>query len=120
MPIAGWRCTSPAQGWLEFDPTPPDTREQASGIMARLSDYADAAELYWNTYILIYDSGAQLQLFRSAQDTAQTIQSRFRNRAEDWLAARPDFHAAGLRIRRRNWATAAGSGRCWVSGHSGY
>ncbi len=75
----------PDQGWLEFDPTPPDPRERPTGWMAQLAHYVDAAELYWNSYILVYDSGLQFQLFRSAQDTAQSFQTNIRNRSDQWI-----------------------------------
>jgi transglutaminase-like putative cysteine protease len=76
----------PDRGWIEFDPTPPDPRERSNGLLAQLSHYADAAEMYWNSYILIYDSNLQFQLFRSAQDSAQNFQMDFRNRADRWAS----------------------------------
>jgi len=76
----------PDRGWLEFDPTPPDPTERDTGLMAHLSHYVDAAEFYWNSYILIYDSSLQMQLFRSAQDQAQSVQARFRNESDEWMA----------------------------------
>jgi transglutaminase-like putative cysteine protease len=76
----------PGAGWLEFDPTPPDPNERPNGVLAQFSHVADAAELYWNSYILIYDSSTQLQLFRSAQDNVQVIQSEIRSKTDDWIA----------------------------------
>jgi hypothetical protein len=54
-------------------------------MMSQLSHYLDAAELYWNSYILIYDSGVQSQLFRSAQDKAQSIQVNLRITSDQWI-----------------------------------
>ncbi|PYS28418.1 MAG: hypothetical protein DMG11_12655, partial [Acidobacteria bacterium] len=48
--------------------------------------YVDAMELYWNSYIIIYDSGAQLQLFHSAQERVQNIQTDLRNKSDRWVA----------------------------------
>ena len=75
----------PGSGWIEYDPTPPDPRQRPTGLLAQLSHYVDAAELYWNSYILIYDSGLQFQLFRSAQDRAQTLQADVRTSSDRWL-----------------------------------
>jgi protein-glutamine gamma-glutamyltransferase len=76
----------PNSGWQEFDPTPPDPNEPPSGMMAQFAHYVDAAELYWNTYILIYDSNVQFQLFRNAQDKAQALRRQFRITSDEWLA----------------------------------
>jgi protein-glutamine gamma-glutamyltransferase len=76
----------PGSGWLEFDPTPPDPTLPPNGMLAQVARYVDAAELYWSSYILIYDSGLQFQLFRSAQDKAQSIQTSFRSNSHQWMA----------------------------------
>jgi protein-glutamine gamma-glutamyltransferase len=73
------------QGWFEFDPTPPDPNHRDLDLAAQISHYIDAVQLFWNSYILIYDSGAQLQLFRSAQDNVQSVQSSVRRRSDRWL-----------------------------------
>ena len=36
-------------------------------------------------YVLIYDSNSQVQLFRSAQDEVQTIQTQFRATLDKWM-----------------------------------
>ena len=58
----------PGQGWIEFDPTPPDPNRNEISMLVLFSHYLDAAELFWNAYILTYDTGTQLQLFQNAQD----------------------------------------------------
>ena len=68
----------PGRGWLEFDPTPPDPNHRELNLAMQLSHYVDAVQLFWNSYILIYDSGAQVLLFRSAQDRVQSVQSSIR------------------------------------------
>jgi hypothetical protein len=75
----------PGGGWTEFDPTPPDPNHKVRNLAAQISLYLDAMELYWNSYIIVYDSGAQLQLFRSAQEQVQTIQTDFRNKSDQWV-----------------------------------
>ena len=50
----------PGSGWMEFDPTPPDPNKTELSMLAIISHYFDAAELFWNSYILSYDSGTQL------------------------------------------------------------
>jgi protein-glutamine gamma-glutamyltransferase len=76
----------PGRGWLEFDPTPPDPNHREMDLATQMAHYLDAMELYWNSYILIYDSGTQQQLFRSAQDGVQSIQTSMQDKSETWIA----------------------------------
>jgi protein-glutamine gamma-glutamyltransferase len=81
----------PDRGWLEFDPTPPDPNHREVDLAMQLSHYIDAMQLFWNSYILIYDSGAQLQLFRSAQDRVQAIQYSMRQKSDQWMTRSMTF-----------------------------
>ena len=75
----------PGRGWLEFDPTPPDPNRGDIGLAVLISHYIDAAELFWNSYVLTYDSDTQLQLFRSAQERVQAAQRSLRRRSDRWV-----------------------------------
>jgi len=74
----------PERGWVEYDPTPPDLRLADTGMTAQLSHYVDAMELVWSTYILVYDTDSQSQLFRSAEDRVQSLQADFRDGSDSW------------------------------------
>jgi len=74
----------PGHGWMEFDPTPTDLNKDIS-LSMQLGHYVDAMEMLWNSYILVYDSSAQLQLFRSAQDRVQSAQTGIRNGSDQWM-----------------------------------
>ncbi len=76
---------APGRGWMEFDPTPPSADQQEMSLARQISQYADAMELFWNSYIIVYDSGAQMQLFRSAQDRAQSVQAAMREKSDRWV-----------------------------------
>jgi protein-glutamine gamma-glutamyltransferase len=75
----------PGRGWLEFDPTPPDPNQGDMTLSMQLSHYVDAMQQMWNSYIIVYDTSAQLQLFRSAQDSVQSAQASVRDQSERWL-----------------------------------
>jgi hypothetical protein len=77
----------PDRGWIEFDPTPPDPRHQEMSLALQISQYIDAVELFWNSYVIVYDTGAQLQLFRSAQERVQSMQADMRDKSEKWVVA---------------------------------
>jgi hypothetical protein len=76
----------PGNGWIEFDPTPPDPNHHDISLALQLSQYVDAGELFWNSYVLVYDTGAQMQLFRSAQDGIQSLQNTLREKSDKWTA----------------------------------
>jgi len=75
----------PGHGWMEFDPTPPDPNQPDVNLAMQFSHYIDAMQMFWNSYVIVYDSGAQLQLFRSAQDRLESVQASFRKNSDRWL-----------------------------------
>jgi transglutaminase-like putative cysteine protease len=81
----------PGRGWTEFDATPPDMRPADTGITAQIAHYVDAMELVWSSYILVYDTDSQSQLFRSAQDEFQVLQSDFKSSAGKWALQTKKF-----------------------------
>jgi transglutaminase-like putative cysteine protease len=81
----------PGRGWMEFDPTPPDPNHREVNLAMQLSHYIDAMELFWNSYIIVYDSGAQLQLFRNAQERVQSAQEALRVKSDRWMARGQHF-----------------------------
>jgi transglutaminase-like putative cysteine protease len=101
----------PGRGWLEFDPTPPDPNHREMDLAMQISHYVDAMQLFWNSYILIYDSGAQLQLFRSAQDRVQSIQYSMRQKSDQWMVRSMTFSDRFARVVRR-WVE---NGWFWIA-----
>jgi hypothetical protein len=99
----------PERGWTEFDATPPDMRPAVTGMVAQLGHYFDAIELEWSSYILVYDTESQSQLFRSAQDTLQSFQFGLRNGTDKW--------SLGTKLAA-NWLAAQfegeGSSKFWL------
>src|SRR5262245_52895708 len=75
----------PGAGWIEFDPTPPDPNHRDVNLSTQLSHYIDALEMFWNSYVIVFDSGTQLQLFHSAQDRAQIVQDLLRGKSVGWV-----------------------------------
>jgi transglutaminase-like putative cysteine protease len=52
----------PQRGWTTFDPTPPDPNAQRLSVWTRLGFYADAADVFWQDWVLNYNLDRQLQL----------------------------------------------------------
>ena len=81
----------PGRGWTEFDPTPPDPNHREMSLGLQISQYFDAMELFWNSYVLVYDIGSQSQLFRNAQESVQSMQFKMRTKADKWVVQGQEF-----------------------------
>jgi transglutaminase-like putative cysteine protease len=49
----------PGYGWTTFDPTPPDPNPQSLSLVTKLGLYLDAAETFWQQWVVGYDAGQQ-------------------------------------------------------------
>jgi hypothetical protein len=91
-PMTGWHVLrasdahswvevwSPGEGWLTFDPTPPNNSPQGKP-WSTLALYLDAAEMWWQRWVVDYDIEHQIYLA-----------SRFEHSARAWnRIASPDF-----------------------------
>jgi len=88
-PISGWHMVRgadahtwveawlPESGWLAFDPTPADPRGTSGALLAHLSLYVDAAEVFWQEWVLSYDLERQILL-------ADRVGRGGRNFSIDW------------------------------------
>jgi hypothetical protein len=97
----------PGRGWTEFDPTPPDPNHREIDLARQLAHYVDAIQLFWNAYIIVYDSGAQLQLFKSAQDRMQLAQAALSDRSEHWIDEGQRFSDGLTHLLTRMMGTSA-------------
>ncbi len=68
----------PGRGWTAFDPTPFDPNALRPSLWAKLALYADAADTFWQEWVVSYDLGRQLVL----ADKMEQSSRRFRL---DWL-----------------------------------
>lgn len=84
-PISGWQVIRasdahswveawlPHRGWTTFDPTPPDPNPPASSLWSRLGLYVDAAETFWQDWVLNYDLDRQLVLAERMGESSRTV-----------------------------------------------
>jgi transglutaminase-like putative cysteine protease len=49
----------PGRGWTTFDPTPPDPNPPGFAVLTRLTLYLDAAETFWQQWVVDYDLSRQ-------------------------------------------------------------
>lgn len=88
-PVSGWYVVRasdahswveaylPAGGWTTFDPTPPDPSPRRLSALARLAFYLDAAETFWQDWILSYDLTRQLALASRVERSGRSFGARW-------------------------------------------
>ena len=87
----------PGRGWTTFDPTPPDPNPGGISWMTRLALWSDAAETFWQEWVVSYDLGHQATLADRMQTASRNISLRWAShifdlaeswkpRAQDWLS----------------------------------
>lgn len=82
-------------GWTSFDPTPPDPNAAPPGLWLRLLLVADAAETFWNEWVLQYDLDRQLTLAARVEQMRRTLSwsgleqtSKLWGRSSAWVESR--------------------------------
>jgi len=71
----------PGRGWTVFDPTPPDPDRGAVTLWSQLALYLDAAETFWQEWVLGYDPGQQAKLADKAQRSGRLFGHHWMERA---------------------------------------
>jgi transglutaminase-like putative cysteine protease len=80
----------PGAGWMVFDPTPPAPRAAAYSLLTRIELTLDAADTFWQEWVVNYDINRQITLAQRLEEKTRRIH---------WDVA-PDFGA---------WRTKAGA-----------
>ena len=68
------------QGWTTFDPTPPDPGTHGASLWARALLYVDAAETFWQDWVLSYDLDRQLVLATRMEESGRLFGSSWPTR----------------------------------------
>jgi hypothetical protein len=63
----------PGRGWSEFDPTPPDPNPRGATLWTKLGMYIDAADTFWQEWVVTYDLGRQLLLAERMQSSSRSL-----------------------------------------------
>jgi hypothetical protein len=84
-PISGWQLIRasdahswveayiPRLGWTTFDPTPPDPRPASLSILSRLGLYVDAADVFWQDWVINYSLDRQLLLASRMEQSGRSL-----------------------------------------------
>jgi hypothetical protein len=96
-PLTGWQVVRasdahswveawiPGRGWMTFDPTPPDPNAISSPFMTRISLFFDAAEQFWQDWIMSYDLDHQIMLASRVQQSGGGPRREWFERSLRWL-----------------------------------
>ena len=88
----------PNYGWTVFDPTPTVPRAAVNPLIARLTFYLDAAQTFWQDWVVNYDLNRQITLAERLQESTQQV-------GANW---NPDF-----RFWQKGWSP-------WIAHHKAW
>jgi len=92
-PVSGWEVIRaseahswveawlPGRGWASFDPTPPRAARGAPSPWTRLGWYVDAAETFWDEWVLRYDLSRQLLLAAKMESSGRDLSTHWMDHA---------------------------------------
>jgi protein-glutamine gamma-glutamyltransferase len=65
----------PVEGWVTFDPTPSAPRSSGNALLIKAAMYLDAAETFWQEWVVNYDLGRQITLAGKLEEKTRRIQA---------------------------------------------
>jgi transglutaminase-like putative cysteine protease len=107
-PMTGWQVVRasdahswveawlPHRGWVTFDPTPPDTSPASVSLWGRAVLVLDAADQFWQDWVVGYDFERQLTLAARMQESGRNFRFSWLNDLSDTAAG----IGAGVRTAR--------------------
>lgn len=84
-PMTGWQVVRasdahswveawlPRRGWVTFDPTPPDPSPASAGMWTRAGLVLDAADQFWQDWVVGYDFERQITLAARMQESGRNF-----------------------------------------------
>jgi transglutaminase-like putative cysteine protease len=88
----------PVDGWTTFDPTPADSRAFTAGVAQRISMYFDAADQFWQEWVLSYDLQRQFTLAARMQESGRSMHLPWIPGADTWRSLSAVFRSGGARL----------------------
>jgi len=99
----------PGYGWATFDPTPPDPGSAQFAFLTKLSLYLDAAETFWQQWVVSFDSGQQLSLMDRLQQGTRRMGIRWFDTFNDSLNGLGTRWYRGEKLVKRDIAIRGGA-----------
>jgi protein-glutamine gamma-glutamyltransferase len=89
----------PGYGWATFDPTPPDPNPPGLALLSRLGLYVDAAQTFWQEWVVSYDLNHQGTLSYRMEIAARRLGIRW---LDSLSGFRSDWQAQWIAWLRRS------------------
>ncbi|MGE5568433.1 MAG: DUF3488 and DUF4129 domain-containing transglutaminase family protein [Rhodospirillales bacterium] len=104
-PVSGWvvirasdahswvEAWLPGRGWTTFDPTPPDSSPSTTSVWTNLGFYLDAAETFWQDWVLDYNLDRQLTLAARMENSGRLFGAHWMDRLRllEWKRTAADW-----------------------------
>ena len=78
----------PGSGWTTFDPTPAIARANTNAALAQLALYLDAAQTFWQEWVVNYDLNRQIAIAERLQESTQQVGANWNPHLQLW---RPEW-----------------------------
>ena len=91
----------PGRGWTTFDPTPPDPNPPRFALLTKLGLYVDAAQTFWQEWVVSYDIARQGALSYNVEQRARGMGLRWFDVLTGLAVRWPSQTMGGL--RRIGW-----------------
>jgi transglutaminase-like putative cysteine protease len=107
----------PGRGWTTFDPTPADLSEHAPGLWSNIALYLDAADVFWQEWVLNYSLDHQLVLAARMEDSSRRLRVSWPDNTIAWVSGSSVSALAAMRPYR--WPVGLGlllAGLLWSFG----
>lgn len=88
----------PDKGWVTFDPTPPDLSLHQPTLFSHISLYFDAAEVFWQEWVLSYSRDHQLLLASRMEESGKQLRTSWPERIGA-LLSQGSFEVSGAAAR---------------------
>ena len=95
----------PGYGWRTFDPTPADPNAAGFPLFTKVALYLDAADTFWQEWVVTYDLSRQGSLAYRMEQRAQRVGIRWFDTAVSMRSAWDRYVAGGA--RRFGWRAVA-------------
>ena len=74
----------PGSGWTTFDPTPPVARAATNAVLSSLALYLDAAQTFWQEWVVNYDLNHQIAIAERLQESTQQVGANWNPHLQLW------------------------------------
>ncbi len=76
----------PGTGWTIFDPTPPSSRPGGAGFSQRMALLFDAADTFWQQWVVNYDLSRQITLAQRLEENTRRVRWDLLPKLRGWRA----------------------------------